>query len=729
MRQSFLGSLKRSSPVFLAVSLGGLAVVGAWVALSKLWPQPQPTEIVAVEPDARPRTVALFLQPAAERKPALETLASQGNRTEQNQARYLLAADALRQEKAADALRWLDGLETRYPLLAPRILALRAQAYALGQKDSQAATAWQQLIAQFPKDAAAGDAYNALGKSNPYYHNQLIAALPSHPQTVAIAVARLKQTPKDKALLMLVAQHGQHLKDYRTYLDRLAKLGTQLTPQEWQKVGFGYWEKLQYKEAGQAYRRAPAISRNAYRAARGLQLGGEDNEAATAYKRMIAAFPQAPETPKALIRLADLTDDSATAIARLDQAIVLSVRLKRPEDSADALLRKARRLKKANPAQQVAVEGQLLKQFSQTAAAADLRWKFAWEAAQSQQLETARQWTQQIVQANPESEQAPKALFWSGKWAEQLRNPTARQQDFNQLWQRYPSSYYAWRVAALSGTPVGDFQTIRTQTPFLKPPTQRLPLSVGSASLQELYLLGEGQAAWEQWQVEFNQSRETPSIPEQLTDGLVRLEVGEYLDGLFMLGNLRDRVLTEPENQPQRAAILALRQDPRYWQALYPMPYWAEIQHWSSAQSLNPVLVLGLMRQESRFTSDIQSVAGATGLMQLMPDTAKEVAAALKLKAYRLDQPSDNIQLGTWYLNSTHDTFQGNSMLAIASYNAGPGNVDEWLKTLDTRDADRFVETIPFDETQNYVKTVLENYWNYLRLYSPPFQKLTSARY
>jgi soluble lytic murein transglycosylase len=728
MRQAFLGSLKRSSPILLSVSLGGLVVVGAWVGISKLQPQPEPPQIVTVEPDSRSRTVMLSFQSAAERRPVLETLARQGSPTEQNQARYLLAADALRQKNGASALQWLNGLETRYPLLAPKILSLQAQAYTLEKKDSKAAAAWKQMIAQYPKDAAAADAYDALGQTNPRYYDQLIATLPAHPRAVAIAITRLKQSPKDKALLLLVAQHGQHLENYRTYLDRLVQLGPQLTPQEWQKVGFGYWEKLQYKEAGLAYSRAPSTSRNAYRAARGLQLGGENSAAIAAYKRMIAALPQAPETPKALIRLADMTDDSAMAIAYLDQSLQLSAQLKRPEDSADALARKARRFKKTNPAQQAAIETQLLKQFSQTTAAADLRWTNAWEAAKAQQIGTARQWAQQVVQANPDSEQAPKALFWSGKWAERLSNPTARQQDFNRLWQRYPESYYAWRVAALSGSPVGDFQSIRTQTPSLNPPTQRLPLTVGSASLRELYLLGEDQTAWEQWQVEFEKSRETPSIPEQLTDGLVRLQVGEYLDGLFMLGNLRDRVVTEPESQPQRAAILALRQDPRYWQALYPIPYWTDIQRWSKAQSLNPVLVLGLMRQESRFTLDIKSVVGATGLMQLMPDTAKEVASALKLKTYRLDQSSDNIQLGTWYLNSTHETFQGNSMLAIASYNAGPGNVDEWLKTLNIQDSDIFVETIPFDETQTYVKTVLENYWNYLRLYNPQIQTLISAR-
>jgi soluble lytic murein transglycosylase len=455
MRQAFLGNLKRSSPVLLAISLGGLLIVGGWFALSKRRTQPEPVGVATVEPEASSRTVALSLQPATVRRPALENLARQGNSTEQNQARYLLAADALQQQKTTDALQWLDGLETRYPLLAPKILSLRAQAYTLDKKDSQATAIWKQLIAEFPKDAAAADAYDALGQGDPHYRDKLIAALPAHPRAVAIAVARLKQNPKDKALLLLVAQHGQHLENYRTYLDQLVKLGPQLTPQDWQKVGFGYWEKLQYREAGLAYSRAPITSRNAYRAARGLQLGGQDSAAVVAYKRMITTLPQAPETPKALIRLADLTDNSATAIAYLDQSLKLSAQLKRPEDSADALVRKAQRFKKTEPAQQAAIEVQLLKQLSQTAAAADLRWRYAWAAAKDGQIEIARQWAQQIAQANPDSEQAPKALFWSGKWAERLSNPTARQQDFNQLWQRYPESYYAWRVAALSGTPVG----------------------------------------------------------------------------------------------------------------------------------------------------------------------------------------------------------------------------------------------------------------------------------
>jgi soluble lytic murein transglycosylase len=715
------------------MGLGGAVVVGSFFVFAKFWsPTTPPVETTATTTPVPPvapesRVQALSFQPAATRRPVLERLAREGTSIEQQQARYVLAADAVRQGTGKEALQWLDGLETRYVTLAPYILSLRAQAYTLDKQEGAATKLWQRIIQQFPKSAAAGDAYFNLGKRNPKDWDLALATLPAHPKSIEIALERLKKTPKDRDLLLQVAQYGFHVKDYKTYLDRLTQnFAPQLTAQNWQTIAFGYWEKQKYKEAGLAYSRAPSTSRNTYRAARGLQLGDDKKAAIAAYQRTIAAFPEAPETPKALIRLADLSDDTP-ALATLDRAIALATRLKRPEDAADALARKASRLAKLNPAQQSATEANLLEKFGQTEAAATLRWKRAWTAAQGSQLETATQEATTIAQANPHSDFAPKALFWAGKWTDRLGKTQQRQQLFTQLFGQYPASYYTWRAAGLSGIPVGDFQSIHEQQVGLEMPTSRLPLSVGSPALKELYLLGEGKAAWETWQLEF-QNRQTPSIPEQLTDGLVRLEVGEYLDGLFMMGNLRDRILTEPDQQAQLPLLRSLRQDPRYWQALYPVPYWNEIQRWSSQHTVNPVLALALMRQESRFEPRIKSVVGATGLMQLMPETAAEVATQIKLKKYQLENPDDNIRLGTWYLNSTHQTYQGNSMLAIASYNAGPGSVTQWLKTLNTQDADAFVETIPFDETQGYVKSVLENYWNYARLYNPQVSKLLPSQ-
>jgi soluble lytic murein transglycosylase len=147
------------------------------------------------------------------------------------------------------------------------------------------------------------------------------------------------------------------------------------------------------------------------------------------------------------------------------------------------------------------------------------------------------------------------------------------------------------------------------------------------------------------------------------------------------------------------------------------------ISTWSADRKLNPMLVTALIRQESRFEPTIQSAVGATGLMQIMPETASEIASQIKVKNYKLENVDDNIKFGTWYLDSTHKTYQGNSMLAVASYNAGPGAVSEWLSQSKTQDTDEFVESIRYDETKGYVKSVFANYWNYMRLYNPEISK------
>jgi soluble lytic murein transglycosylase len=249
----------------------------------------------------------------------------------------------------------------------------------------------------------------------------------------------------------------------------------------------------------------------------------------------------------------------------------------------------------------------------------------------------------------------------------------------------------------------------------------RQPLPVGSPALQELYQLGQGRDAWKLWQVEF-QNRVQPTVAEQYTDGIIRLGIGDNLDGIFMLDFLSQREIPE-----ERAEYQALKQQLAYWYALYPFPFLQTIETWAQQRQLNPILVTALIRQESRFMPGIRSSVGATGLMQVMPETAAEVASKINLKQYKLNDPEDNIQLGTWYLDHTHQEYSNNSLLAVASYNAGPGAVAGWLQK-GVRDPDEFVEAIPYDETKGYVKAVFENYWNYLRLYNPQISQQV-ARY
>lgn len=141
--------------------------------------------------------------------------------------------------------------------------------------------------------------------------------------------------------------------------------------------------------------------------------------------------------------------------------------------------------------------------------------------------------------------------------------------------------------------------------------------------------------------------------------------------------------------------------------------------------SLEWALVHALMRQESSFDIDAQSPAGALGLMQLMPATAKETARKLGIRHQRswlTTKPAHNIKLGTTYLQQMLNRYQGSYPLAIAAYNAGPGRVDRWIKENgDPRDGRidilDWIELIPIYETRNYVQRVVEGTYIYrLRL-------------
>jgi soluble lytic murein transglycosylase len=106
--------------------------------------------------------------------------------------------------------------------------------------------------------------------------------------------------------------------------------------------------------------------------------------------------------------------------------------------------------------------------------------------------------------------------------------------------------------------------------------------------------------------------------------------------------------------------------------------------------------------------------------MQLMPGTAQQVAQRLqlgKVTSAMLEQPQHNIMLGTRYFASMLKRYEGNVVLALAAYNAGPGRADRWFKEWPTIPQDEFIERIPFQETRLYVKLVLRNLLNYERLY------------
>jgi soluble lytic murein transglycosylase len=154
----------------------------------------------------------------------------------------------------------------------------------------------------------------------------------------------------------------------------------------------------------------------------------------------------------------------------------------------------------------------------------------------------------------------------------------------------------------------------------------------------------------------------------------------------------------------------------------YPLPFREALQGQAHAQALDEAWLYGLVRQESRFLPGARSRTGATGLMQLMPATARWVARKMGLRDYkqaRFEEVQTNLQLGSFYLRHVLDDL-GHPVLATAAYNAGPNRVRRWLEAHAVEGA-VFCETIPVAETRDYVQRVFANANLYAqRLGQPP---------
>src|SRR3954452_25012767 len=151
-----------------------------------------------------------------------------------------------------------------------------------------------------------------------------------------------------------------------------------------------------------------------------------------------------------------------------------------------------------------------------------------------------------------------------------------------------------------------------------------------------------------------------------------------------------------------------------------PLKHEDVIRQQSQKKGLDPALVAAVIYQESKF-SDQTSAAGARGLMQITPDTARFIAkksGGIRFTMQDLGTPQINIAYGTWYMKYLLDRYNGRTTLAVAAYNAGMVNVDQWVQKAGGPDSFDPKADIPFPETRNYVVQVLARRKDYARRYS-----------
>ena len=166
-------------------------------------------------------------------------------------------------------------------------------------------------------------------------------------------------------------------------------------------------------------------------------------------------------------------------------------------------------------------------------------------------------------------------------------------------------------------------------------------------------------------------------------------------------------------------------------QLRYPIYYADIIEKYAKKYNLDPLFVASTILEESHFSADVISWAGAIGLMQLMPSTGRNLAHKVKISGFRkemLTQPEVNIHLGIRYLKDLMNLFENNHLLVTGAYNGGPGRMSRWLKEADISDLDEFIEDIPINETRRHIKKVMNSYHIYQELYTSKSKQRLSEK-
>lgn len=153
---------------------------------------------------------------------------------------------------------------------------------------------------------------------------------------------------------------------------------------------------------------------------------------------------------------------------------------------------------------------------------------------------------------------------------------------------------------------------------------------------------------------------------------------------------------------------------------IYPTKYSEFVEKYAEENGIDKYLVYAIIKAESNFDPNVTSSSDARGLMQLMEETAVErsnIIDDITVETYDLYDPETNIRLGTSYFSYLLGIYDGNTVLALISYNAGLGNVQQWIQDGIIKSDGSDIENIPYKETSNYVRKILRDYQMYLKIY------------
>lgn len=346
-------------------------------------------------------------------------------------------------------------------------------------------------------------------------------------------------------------------------------------------------------------------------------------------------------------------------------------------------------------------------------------WRVAWTAYLERKPE-APDMLEAYVRRYPQSSYVQDALYWLGRSYERTGNLERARNFYLAGANRFPLTYFGAKAAGrvrpepdgIGDSPVNPDELLLT-IPAAPPLPALDPPAAAAAEERQARARALSDIAFDSSaELEYRAAYTATRAPKFLIDAAgAAIAAGHYGAGMSAVRQ------AFPQLEARRIADIPNEA----WRAAFPLPYELDLRSEAERNQLDPMLVAGLIRQESAFESKAFSHAGAIGLMQVEPMTALKMARQLKVRyaRTRLTDPGYNLQLGSRYLANLIQSF-GTPEAALAAYNAGEDHVVEWTSGQNYLETAEFVESIPFTETREYVQIVIRNADVYRQVYSPP---------
>ena len=580
------------------------------------------------------------------------------------------------------------------PIAAVTLKQQALIAAKLGQP-SEEQKRWQDLLQRFPDSAASADARYHLGQAKPALHTDLFRQQPGHPAALAAAAETKTESPKQALAALHLARWGARwpgaASQLREACNRIS--GDGLNQDDRLTLAQGLASLGDGSAAEACLQGTPTTPASALAIGRVLLRGtAEQQERGTQHLLELAInHPDDPAALEAAALLSEPLKPDPTLLDALPQAL--------QQRSADVA---AARVRLGDGANAMSV----LKRWPTNPAAWQLQWDLAREALLKDQWTKAEALLEAIPSSSLPEPLAARQQFWLGLTLSKQDQTTKAQQVWEHLVKTHPRSYYTWRAEVRLGR--GDLpsldQASASRSADLGDSFQQHwePLQSGDPFVDRLWRLGQTQEAWETWRGQQPPS-DQPTNPEQkLVEGRLRVAVGDSWTGLSRLWRASLRLVNQSCEERQ---LLHRSQHPRLLSQVFETA--------SEQEAVRNELLMAIAKQESRFSPGVSSPVGAIGLLQLMPATAEELAGGA-LTSDELREPTRNARLGARYLGQLLEQWEDNIVLAVASYNAGPGAASQWVTPALKNDPELWIERIPYPETRLYTKKVLGNLWAYL---------------